>query len=85
MSMERRLTVSEVAEAIRASEDSVLRLIAGGALTASNVGAGKRRARWIVAETELARFLASRSNAPGPARRNRTPRSRAGAPAPNYF
>jgi hypothetical protein len=75
------LNTREAAQRIRSSEDRILRLIASGALRASNVGAGATRPRWIIAADDLDAFVRARANQPStPTRRRRRQ-----TPTPNYL
>lgn len=61
--IERRLTVSEVSEAIQLSEHAVLRLISSGELRAANYGRrGGKRPTWRIHPADLAAFEARRSS-----------------------
>jgi helix-turn-helix protein len=77
------LTIAEVAKKICQSEDSVMRLIRAGALRASNVGNGTKKARWVVDEAEVVRFIDSRATASAPAKKKPSARKKSGTP--NYF
>jgi excisionase family DNA binding protein len=79
------LTVAEVAKKIRMSEDSVVRLIRAGTLRASKVGAGTKRARWIIESREVTRFLAAGSNTPAPAKKRQGRPAQRKSETPNYF
>lgn len=79
----RRLTVSEVAERLRASRRSVLTLVSTGRLRALNVGTGDKRPRWVVDQADLEAFEARRATAPAATRKMSR---RCLVPAvPNYF
>jgi hypothetical protein len=58
------LTTAAVAEHLAISVDSVLLLIRSGKLLARNVSVSDKRPRWRVDESELTRFLDSRTSAP---------------------
>jgi excisionase family DNA binding protein len=56
------LTINDVAERLSISYDAVLTHIRAGRLKAANVGQGWSRPRWRIEESDLAAFLATRSN-----------------------
>lgn len=55
----RTLTVAEIAEFLKTTEESVLKKIHGGEITASNINTKKnaQRPRWRILESDFASFL----------------------------
>lgn len=60
----RHLTIEQVAERLQVSKRTVQRLVAGGALPATNIAVKTGACRLRVDETDLAEFLAKRRVAP---------------------
>lgn len=65
------LSVAEAASAVSVSPEIILAAIHNGALIASNVGMGKCRPRWRIAEADLNQWLADRQSVPAQRSRQR--------------
>lgn len=61
----------EAAKRIGCSPDALRRLIARGRIHAVDIGMGSKRARYVIADAEIERFLS-----PEPARQKASPRRR---------
>jgi excisionase family DNA binding protein len=67
MALLKRYTVKEAAEALKKSEDTILRLCRSGALRAKNIRPNSERACWQIFEDDLNAFGADNDNrAPAP-------------------
>ena len=70
MSTSRALIIAETAKRLACSTDTVRALISSKRLHAVNLSQGSRRAKWVVPESEIERFL--EPPAPSPSRRRRS-------------
>lgn len=61
--IQERLTVREVAQRLRTSSDTILRLIRAGKISAINSNASTKKPRWVITSEALEEFELRNSNA----------------------